>query len=126
MGAQVTENDVDTLSVANFVDSNEEVLDFIAGAFANTMDLDPSNDLLGSFATIIGGYSNDIDADTQYAAVGAGKHNQIIGNSIHATISGGLNNVENGDYASIIGGWKNKVYSNYGTCLGGFMNKVSS
>lgn len=124
--AQVTENDVDTLSVATFIDSNEEVLDFIAGEFANTMELDASNELLGSFATIIGGYSNDIDADTQYAAVGAGKHNQIVGDSIHATISGGLNNVNNGDYSSIIGGWKNKVYSNYGSVLGGFMNKVSS
>jgi hypothetical protein len=123
--ASVTENSIDLLGISNAVDANDDDLDEVAEEFTNTMELDESNDLLGMYASIIGGYSNDIDEDTEFAAIGGGKHNQILQASLYSSITGGLNNIVNGNYATIIGGWKNKIYSNYGVILGGYNNKVS-
>eukprot|EP00591_Stephanopyxis_turris_P005139 CAMPEP_0195517700 /NCGR_PEP_ID=MMETSP0794_2-20130614/11361_1 /TAXON_ID=515487 /ORGANISM="Stephanopyxis turris, Strain CCMP 815" /LENGTH=2125 /DNA_ID=CAMNT_0040646559 /DNA_START=136 /DNA_END=6513 /DNA_ORIENTATION=- len=124
--AQVTENNVDTVGIGTHIDANDDELDAIYAEFGNTMELDESNELLGTHNIIIGGYSNDIEADVTYSAVGGGKHNQILDSSEYASVGAGLNNVINADYGSLVGGWKNKVYSNYGTVVGGFMNKVSS
>ena len=123
---QVTENNGDTLGLRTHIDANEEQLDAIYAEFGNTMELDDSNDVLGTYGIIIGGYSNDLEPDTVYAAVGAGKHNQVIGDSQFSTIGGGLNNIVNADYGSVTGGWKNKCYSNYCSIGGGFSHKVSA
>merc|ERR1712167_430292 len=67
-----------------------------------------NNLVYGYGASIIGGMTNSVRTDGQFASIGGGYLHSVWG-----------------DYGSIGGGGANKVLSNYGHVSGGFRNKAN-
>jgi hypothetical protein len=89
----------------------------IGGGYENTVNV------LGSYATLGGGYGNVISGT--YAFIGGGESN-VAGNGSHATVGGGQNNEATGSDAFVGGGNTNKATGSNAVVGGGNGNKASN
>ena len=86
-----------------------------------------SNEALGGDATIGGGEGNVING-TGWGFIGGGLQNTMNGTNTggNATIAGGYQNTENGNFDFIGGGTNNTITPQYGTISGGESNNVNT
>lgn len=78
-------------------------------------------------SAIVGGSSNSISTNSQYAFVGGGSNNAVQNSGTsYAVIGGGYaNTVTSGNYGAVGGGYANQVANSYGTVGGGTSNLAS-
>ena len=87
------------------------------------------NNISGSsshYATISGGYDNDID-DAVASVIAGGAHHSIDSGATHGVISGGsTNNIISGDYCTIAGGTTNDITGSTSSIGGGNTNSITA
>lgn len=98
----------------------------VVGGQGNTIGTAPASPAL--FATIVGGFDNDIAAQADYAFIGGGHDNDIDGGGTNNVIAGGAFNTSVGasKFVSIVGGERHAVSGNYSFSLGGASNSVTA
>jgi len=80
-----------------------------------------TNNAVGDFSTIAGGYNNS--ADGEYSSVGGGAGNSAT--VYQSTVGGGGSNIASGDLSTISGGFGSNATANYATVGGGYENNAN-
>ncbi len=90
------------------------------GAFPNRVS--------AKFATIAGGYGNNIQSNADGSVIGGGSQNSMQTNANFATVSGGLQNTNNGQYSTMGGGFANQIQvsADRSTIGGGDVNTIQT
>lgn len=96
------------------------------------------NDINGDWASVTGGYGNEV-ADGAYCSsiVGGwfnnvdGHYSSVLGGAVntasgyYSSVSGGAANTASGNYSSVSGGWDNRAIGEYSSVSGGKQRSVS-
>ncbi len=104
------------------------------GFFGSTIggggSLGANNTLLASYATIAGGYFNDIGKNSDASVIGGGRDNNIASDLPYATIAGGISNTIGtaSENSAMGGGYNNTIAakSSSATIAGGSANAIGT
>jgi hypothetical protein len=114
----------------------------IVGGGGSVFELTPSNKIIGSIRSFIGGgRSNQIMTESDYSSIVGGKNNilnnynrysSIVGGRNNSNVAshsfvggGGYNTITGSPYSSIVGGAGNEITSPYSSIIGGAVNLIS-